>query len=177
MYDTFSMNLEKNTEEELTQQKNFENIMATKASEMATMTAARTKKEGEKADAEKLLADTQQDLDDTQKQMKADTELFDVTKKICTSKAAEWNERVRARTEELSGINKALEILTSDSARELFGKAIKPGKETSFLQINSLESSPRFRAYETLKQSATKAKSLRLAAMAASVKASGHFDT
>merc|ERR1719235_1431661 len=40
-----------------------------------------------------------------------------------------------------------------------------------------MESSPRFRAYETLKQHATQAKSLRLAAMAASVKASGHFDT
>merc|ERR1719387_2907721 len=177
MYDTFSMNLEKNTENEASQQKNYESVMAVKAKEMATCTATRTKKEGEKAAAEKELADAQQDLDDTQKQMKAYTELFDTTKKICTSKAAEWNERVRARTEELSGINKALEILTSDDARALFNKAIKPGKETSFLQINSMESSPRFRAYETLKQHATQAKSLRLAAVAATVKASGHFDT
>merc|ERR1719428_2054233 len=126
MYDTFSMNLEKSTETEATQQKNFESIIATKASEMDTQTTTRTKKDEEKAAAEKELADAQQDLDDTQKQMKADVALFDNTKMVCTSKAAEWNERVRARTEELAGINKALEILTSDDAKALFNKAIKP---------------------------------------------------
>merc|ERR1719443_2326341 len=36
MYDTFSMNLEKGTETEATQQKNFETLMATKAKEMST---------------------------------------------------------------------------------------------------------------------------------------------
>merc|ERR1719236_141241 len=101
MYDTFSMNLEK---------------------------------EGEKADAEKDLADTSQALDDTTKQMKADTAFFDETKAACQTKADEWNERVRARTEELAGINKALEILTGDDAKALFSKAIKPGVETFFLQ-------------------------------------------
>merc|ERR1719456_462498 len=176
MFDTFSMNLEKSTETEATQQKNFENLMAVKNSELSEMTAMRTKKEGEKADAEKTLADTQQELDDTTTQMKADVNLFDTTKKVCTSKAAEWNERVRARTEELAGINKALEILTSDDAKALFNKAIKPGKET-FLQVSSVENSPRNNIYEVLKNHATKAQSLRLAAVAATVKASGHFDT
>merc|ERR1719421_1641415 len=174
MYDTFAMNLEKSTESEATSQKNYENLMATKASEMATQTTTRTKKEEEKAAAEKELADAQQDLDDTQKQMKADVALFDNTKMVCTSKAAEWNERVRARTEELAGINKALEILTSDDAKALFNKAIKPGKET-FLQIAS-ESQPEAKAYKTLKDHATKAKSLRLAAIAATLRTGGHFD-
>merc|ERR1719265_929663 len=95
---------------------------------------------------------------------------------VCTTKASEWNERVRARTEELAGIDKALEILTSDDAKALFNKAIKPGKET-FLQLNSVQTSPRNLVYETLKRHATKSKSLRLAALAASVRASGHFDT
>merc|ERR1719443_2294614 len=36
MYDTYSMNLEKGTETEATQQKNFEVLMATKAKEMST---------------------------------------------------------------------------------------------------------------------------------------------
>merc|ERR1719214_464021 len=137
MYDTFSMNLEKSTESEATSQKNFENLMATKTSERDTMTTTRTKKEEEKAAAEKELADAQQDLDDTQKQMKADVALFDNTKMVCTSKAAEWNERVRARTEELSGIN----------------KAIKPGKET-FLQLKSVVTSTPNLVYQTLKRHA-----------------------
>merc|ERR1719456_1930058 len=114
MYDTFSMNLEKATEAEATQQKNFEGVSAVNAEETKSFVDTRTKKEGEKAEAEKLLADTTQELDDTKANLEASVALFDDTKKVCTSKAAEWNERVRARTEELAGIDKALEILTSD---------------------------------------------------------------
>merc|ERR1719218_120882 len=99
---------------------------------------------------------------------------FDETKAACQAKADEWAERVRARTEELAGINKALEILTSDDAKALFNKSIKPGKET-FLQIDS-ESQPEAKAYKTLKDHATKAKSLRLAAIAATLRTGGHFD-
>jgi len=174
MYDTFSMNLEKATEVEAVAQKNYESLIGVKENEMATLVDARKKKEGEKADAEKELADTSQTLDDTTKQMKADTIFFDETKAACQAKADEWSERVRARTEEMAGINKALEILTGDDAKALFNKAIKPGKET-FLQINS-ESQPEAKAYKALKEHATKAKSLRLAAIAATLRTGGHFD-
>merc|ERR1719156_157019 len=120
------MNLEKSTETEATQQKNFESISSVSAKELDTLATTKTKKELEKADAEKILADRSQELDDTKAEMEASVALFDDTKKVCSSKAAEWNERVRARTEELAGIDKALEILTSDDAKALFNKAIKP---------------------------------------------------
>merc|ERR1719375_1239296 len=175
MYDTFSMNLEKATEVEAVAQKNYESLIGVKENEMATLVDARKKKEGEKAEAEKDLADASQELDDTTKQMKADTIFFDETKAACQAKADEWAERVRARTEELAGINKALEILTSDDAKALFNKSIKPGKETGFLQIAS-ESQPQVKAYKALKEHATKAKSLRLAAIAATLRTGGHFD-
>merc|ERR1719515_318085 len=179
MYDTFAMNLEKSTETEATQFKNYESVSSVAAKEMKSLSDTKTKKEGEKADAEKVQADTEQELDDTKAQLEASISLFDNTKKVCTSKAAEWNERVRARTEELSGINKALEILTSDDAKALFNKAIKPGKET-FLQISSVQgvSKPEVRnkVYSVLKNAATASKSLRLASIAATVRASGHFD-
>merc|ERR1719158_601380 len=126
MYDTFSMNLEKSTEAGATQQKNYESISAVNKEDTLDNVNTRTKKEREKADNEKLEADTTQELDDTKADMEASVLLFDDTKKICTSKAAEWNERVRARTEEMAGIDKALEILTSDDAKALFNKAIKP---------------------------------------------------
>merc|ERR1719298_327481 len=175
MYDTFSMNLEKSTETEAVQQKNYESLIGVKENEMATLVEQRTRREGEKADSEKDLADASQDLDDTTKQMKADTIFFDETKAACQAKADEWAERVRARTEEMAGINKALEILTSDDAKALFNKSIKPGKETGFLQIAS-ESQPQANAYRALKEHATKAKSLRLAAIAATLRTGGHFD-
>merc|ERR1719388_141978 len=173
------MNLEKSTETEATQQKNFEAVSSVNAKEMSVLMSTKTKKEIEKAEAEKVLADATQELDDTKLSMEASVSLFDNTKKVCTSKAAERNERVRARTEELSGINKALEILTSDDAKALFNKAIKPGKET-FLQVASVQgtSKPevRNRVYNTIKKAATASNSLRLASLAASVRESGHFD-
>merc|ERR1719235_649444 len=179
MYDTFSMNLEKGTETEATQQKNFETLMATKAKEMSTLASTREAKEGHKAEAEKNLADASQELDDTKAQMEADTALFDDTKAACNSKAAEWNERVRARSEELAGINKGLEILTSDESRALFSKAIKPGMET-FLQERSTSeadsASPAAKAYRRLKAAATQTKSLALAQLAAQLRTGGHFD-
>merc|ERR1719443_762579 len=179
MYDTFSMNLEKATETEATQQKNFETLMATKAKEMSTLASTREAKEGHKAEAEKNLADASQELDDTKAQMEADTTLFDDTKAACNSKAAEWNERVRARSEELAGINKGLEILTSDESRALFSKAIKPGMET-FLQEDSVSdadsASPAAKAYRRLKAAATQTKSLALAQLAAQLRTGGHFE-
>merc|ERR1719333_91934 len=174
MYDTFAMNLEKSTETEATQFKNYESVSSVAAKEMKSLSDTKAKKEGEKADAEKVQADTEQELDDTKAQLEASISLFDNTKKICASKAAEWNERVRARTEELAGVEKALEILTSDDAKALFNKSIKPGKET-FLQLDS-ESQPQTKAYKALKEHATKAKSLRLAAIAATLRTGGHFD-
>merc|ERR1719387_1586836 len=106
--------------------------------------------------------------------MKEDSAFFDDMKAACTAKSDEWSERVRARTEELAGIEKALEILTGDDARALFNKAIKPGMET-FLQTDVM-SSPREKVFNTLKKGASKAKSLRLLSIAAQVKAGGHFD-
>merc|ERR1719281_182521 len=178
MYDTFSMNLEKATETEATQQKNYETLMATKMKELASLTSTIEAKEGHKAEAEKNLADSSQELDDTKVQMEADTALFDDTKAACNTKAAEWNERVRARSEELAGINKGLEILTSDESRALFSKAIKPGMET-FLQESStseVDTSPAAKAYRRLKAVATQTKSLALAQLAAQLRTGGHFD-
>merc|ERR1719428_2043676 len=134
MYDTFSTSLERGTETEATQQKNYETIMAVKKKEMMTLTTARTATEAFKADSEKTLADSTQELDATQVQLKENTALFDDTKAACESSALMWQERVRARTEEMAGINKALEILNNDDAKSLFDKSIKPGMETSFLQ-------------------------------------------
>merc|ERR1719191_2108948 len=125
MYDTFAMNLEKETTNEADAQQNFEDIMAVKVKEQATLEDEVKHKIAEKAEAEQQLADASQELDDISKQMKSDVMFFSETKAICTTKADEWAERVRLRTEELAGIDKALGILTSDEAKEMFSKAIK----------------------------------------------------
>jgi len=141
-----------------------------------------TEKEAEKAEAEVQLAEAMQIMDDSQKQMDADVEFYDLTMEKCKTKDKEWMDRSKAREEEIDGIKKALEILTSDDAKELFGKAIKPGMEKMFLQLreddDSSLSAPAQKAYQALKAEAQNAKSLRLAALAATVRTlgPGHFD-
>merc|ERR1719387_3037479 len=148
------MNLEKATEVEAVAYKNFESLMGAKSNEMASFLDEKTKKEGKKAAAEEEQAQSSAAYDETVKTNKEDTKFFDDTKAACTAKADEWAERCRARTEEMAGIDKALEILTGDDAKALFNKAIKPGMET-FLQIDSQSvSAPRSKAIDALKKGA-----------------------
>merc|ERR1719506_1915136 len=184
MYLTFSNNLESSTLDEANQNADFEKMYASLEKENNKMKKTRARKETEKAEAEAMLADTTKAYDDTEKQMKADTEFFDQTKAACESKHEEWTVRKELRDAELDGINKALEILTSDEARELFAKSIKPGVEI-FLQIGSTPAliqdsanAPAARVYGALRAQVKKTHSIRLAALAVQVRTSkaGHFD-
>jgi len=180
MYETFSAGLESGMEEEATKNRVFEDFIATKQKELIEMKKTKAKKEAEKSDAEAQLAETTQTYDDTEAQMNADIEFFDLTKAACQAKNEEWNERNSLRSEELEGIKKAIEILTSDEARAMFSKSIKPGVETGFLQLENTQftSAPGLRAFSMLKASATRAHSLRLATLAVEVRSAktGHFE-
>mmetsp|Transcript_39178 Transcript_39178/g.62700 ORF Transcript_39178/g.62700 Transcript_39178/m.62700 type:complete len:714 (+) Transcript_39178:77-2218(+) len=184
MYLTFSSDLESSTLEEAKRNYNYEKLMATIEKENNEMKATRARKEEEKAEAESVLADTTTQYDDTEKQMKLDMEFFDQTKAACEAKHEEWTTRKDLREAELEGISKAIEILSSDDARELFAKSIKPGVET-FLQVGSTPSllqdstsAPNVRAYNALKSHLKKSHSVRLAALAVRIRTAkyGHFE-
>lgn len=191
MYENFARSVQEATNTEATQNRNYEEFMEEKAKELADLEADKADKEEKKAKAEEDLADTTQEYDDTEAQMKVDIEFFDETKQSCKEKHDEWVTRSGLRDEEIEGVAKAIEILSSDEARELFGSSIKAGKEvraddsyktgtvTSFLQKaagNSAEGSTA--AYHKLRDAARKTHSLRLAALAVRVQGTkaGHFD-
>lgn len=186
MYETFAKSLEEAQHNEATAHRNFEKLMKTKQDELLTMQETVSKKQSEKAEAETMLADASQNYEDTEAQMHGDVKFFDVTKESCEKKTEEWSERKRLRNDELEGISEALKILTSDEARELFSKSIKPGRGTgTFLQVGAShmhEENPVSSAFDALKRHAQVAHSVRLAALAASVHSlgregkSGHFD-
>jgi hypothetical protein len=179
MYTTFSANVEQETRTEASKNRAFEDFIATKQQEMLDLEATKAKKEAELAEAETDLAETTATYDDTEAQMKADIDFFDKTKKNCQDKSDEWKTRTEMRDEELAGITEALKLLTSDEARELFASAIKPGMETSFMQVSSsANKTPVQLAYEEIKKQASRTHSLRLASLAALVQTSkaGHFD-
>jgi len=179
MYNTFSTNLESDTMDEATQNADYEKMYATLEEQNNKFKEEKARKETEKAEAEAMLADTTKAYEDTEKQMNADIEFFGQTKEACLSKHEEWTVREKMRNQELEGIDKALELLTSDKARELFAKSIKPGVET-FLQVASEDSSnaPLSRAYDAVKTQAKKMHSVRLAALAVEIRTAkfGHFE-
>jgi len=186
MYLTFASNLQDATQDEADQNFDFEKMYATLEKENNQLKETRARKETEKAEAEAMLADTTKAYDDTEKQMKADIAFFDQTKSACKTKHEEWTVREGLRDEELKGIDAALEMLTSDEARALFATSIKPGteKSASFLQVAStpalLQGSAMegaARAYNALQAQVKKAHSIRLAALAVSIRSAknGHF--
>lgn len=188
MYSTFASDLESSTQTEATQNRDFEKYIAVKTEEKATLEKTKLGKETDLSAAEADLAEAVQTFDATFAQKAADIKFFDETKKACTSKWEEWSTRSTLREEELKGIEKAIEILTADDARDTFRVAIKAGKETgadasiptSFVQFSKglSENAPVVKAYNALKAQASNSHSLRLAALAVQVRTAkvGHFE-
>jgi hypothetical protein len=180
MYATFASDLEDMTSTEATQNTDFEAFIDNKETEIVNLKAHRKECQETKAKAEKQLAEDTAEYDDTKAEREANIEFFDQTQEACQSKSDEWDERKSLRAEEIKGMNEALDVLTSDEARELFAKSIKPGKETMLLQISSdnVMSAPASHAYSVLKKEAAKSHSLRLAMIAVNIRnaKSGHFD-
>merc|ERR1719453_2467230 len=86
MYDTFVANLEKETGLESDAQMHYEDLMATKEKEFASLSAELKVRVAEHAEALVQVADASQELDDTTQAMKADTDFFEDTKAACTAK-------------------------------------------------------------------------------------------
>jgi len=174
MYDAFAADLEKDNAEEADRQKAFEALMATKKQEQATLEATLEKQSGDEAHKAKALSDAKTNRDDTDNQMRADEKFFEETKDACKVKAGDWAERSRLRTEELTGIQKGIEILNSPDARATFASS-----STTFIQVKSVKSTShayRMKAYSGLKALAAKYKGMQLVEVAVAVKNGGHFD-
>jgi len=176
MYDAFTADLESKNADQALRQKTYEELTATKDSELNTLKATLAKKKETLGDDTKTMTDSSIERDETQAQLKADEKFFEETKLSCKNQADAWAERSRLRTEELAGINKAVEILTSDEAAATFGRATSMLLQTS--QVGTAAQSKKHVAFGALKAVARRHHSLRLAALAALVQTSteGHFN-
>jgi len=177
MYDAFAADLEKANAHEAEAQKSFEELIATKKQEQATLQATLQKQETDQAEKTKNLNDSQILKDDTINQLNADEAFFAESKDACSTKAKEWSMRTRLRTEELNGMTQAINILSSGNAKKTFQNAT-----TTFLQLASVRrhqdasSKAKAKAYGVLKRLASEYKSLKVARIAALVQMGGHFD-
>jgi len=169
--------LKKKTEAEEALDKTFTELIETKTDELATLHESIEKQEKRKTEAEVELSAASSSYDDTDTQMNHDVEFFDEMKTSCEEKSDEWDERKKMRKDEIDGIKEAIKILTSDEARALFGKAIKPGVD--FLQLASKPTSgSQQQAYNVMRVLSAKTKNVEFARLAANIKAatSGRFD-
>merc|ERR1719201_802385 len=168
--------LESKNADQAMKQKQYEELSATKSAELATLQSTLAKKKETLGEDTKTMTDSSVERDETQSQLNDDEVFFEETKSACKAKADEWAERSRLRTEELAGVNKAIEILTSDEAAATFGRAT-----SMLLQAEkrvATKTGRKHAAFQVVKSLAHKHHSLRMAAMAAMIQTAteGHFD-
>lgn len=167
MKDQFKSDKVEWTETENKHQEKHDELIKTKKEVIKLNKEIIEKQTARKAEAEAAHAAALQLHTTLVETLAHDEDFLSTTEKNCARKKVDWEERQRLRHEEVEGIREALDILTDEKNRKLFSDAIKPGQETtSFLQTTS----PRIRAYNSLRTVARKSHSLRLAALAATVK-------
>jgi len=177
MYDTFVGDLEKSNAEEADAQKSHEELMRTKEQEAEALQATLEQHTMDEAAKSKKLADSQGILDATKEQLEADEVFFAETKEGCKVKASEWSERTRLRTEELAGIAKCIQILSSEEAKEIFERS-----STTLMQLSAsraarhVPTDRRATAASQLAQLSARYGSASTAKLAQMLRAGGHFD-
>merc|ERR1719238_2539279 len=123
MMDSFTRDYASIMDEEKTKQKDFDDLMATKTDDLKKLEKALADKTLNEGNDAKQLATDQKEREETTDELKAAEEFLATTTDACKSKANEWAERSRLRTEELAGMNQAIDILTSDTAKDTFTTA------------------------------------------------------
>merc|ERR1712137_428515 len=167
MKETFETNLADTQKDEQTNQKAYEDLKAAKEEEIKAGQDQIDKKTEELASTDEKLANAKEDIEDTKKGLGADEEFLMMLKEKCASTDSEWEERQKTRQLEMEACSKALAVLSSDDAHDLFTKTFNP----AFVQTKtSLRSERRSKAAAVLASVAKKLNSPRLSAIAAKVR-------
>merc|ERR1719174_2961878 len=167
MKETFEENLSNSQKEELQNQKAYEELKAAKTDEIKAGQDQIDAKTDELASTDEKLAESKEDLEDTKNSLSADEEFLMMLKEKCSSTDAEWEERQKTRQLEMEACSKALAVLSSDDAHDLFTKTFNP----SFVQMeSSMQSARRSQASKLLSTVAQKLQNPRLATLAVRVR-------
>jgi len=165
MKESFEANLAELQKEEGANVKAFGELKVAKEEEISAGQDQIDAKTQEGADGEEKLANNKEDLEDTKKMLGEDEAFLAMLKDKCSTTDAEWEERQKTRQLEMEACSKALAVLTSDEAHDLFTKTFNP----AFVQTSE-NSERQNAAAKLLKQVALKVDSPRLAAIAMKVK-------
>jgi len=166
MKETFESNLSASQKDEMANQKAYEDLKAAKEAEIAAGQAQVDTKVQELADTDEKNAQAKQDIEDTKGSLSADEQFLMMLKEKCSMTDSEWEERQKTRQQEMEACSKALAVLSSDDAHDLFTKTFNP----SFVQKESRSNSERRnQASQLLKSVSQKVGNPRLATLAEAV--------
>jgi len=166
MKETFETNLAASQKEEQQNQRAYEDLKAAKEREIAAGQQQIDVKTQELASTDEKNAQAKEDLEDTRNTLSADEEFLMMLKEKCSVTDEEWEERQKTRQTEMGACSKALAVLSSDDAHDLFKSTFNPG----FLQITMLHPERRNKAATVLVAAARHLHSPRLSALAHQVK-------
>jgi len=167
MKETFEANLSQSQKEEMENQKAYEDLKAAKEEEIAAGQEQIETKTQELATTDEKLANSKEDLEDTRNTLSADEKFLMDLKEKCQMTDQEWEERQKTRQEEMAAVSKALAILSSDDAHDLFTKTFNPAL---LEKVSSLHSMRRAQASKVLATAAKKFQNPRMAQLATQVR-------
>merc|ERR1712032_461215 len=139
MKESFETNLSDSQKEEMANQKAYEDVKAAKTEEIKAGQDQIDKKTQQLASTDEKLAESKESLEDTKASLSADEEFLMMLKEKCSTTDAEWEERQKTRQLEMEACSKALAVLSSDDAHDLFTKTFNP----AFVQTESATRSER----------------------------------
>jgi predicted nucleic acid-binding Zn-ribbon protein len=175
MLDTFKTNRKDARDKEDESQSQYDELSGNKREQLESAQEALSKQDTEKGAAGMSKENAQTEVDALKTQVSNDEKFISQTATALENKKAEWKDRQALRTGEIAAINKAIGILHSDDARDMFKKSLS--SQSFFLQLKSSKS---MSAGELLKKAAKRTGDKRLATLAATVAtpmATGsHFD-
>lgn len=161
MHEEFTKNLADARSEEARHEAQYQELKAAKEAEIEAATKLADKKEVELADTNEEHAEVSQQLEDTIASLSADEKYLLNLKEKCTLTDKEMEEREHTRAEEITAVNRAIEVLTSDDARDTLSSTFN-----NFAQISANQQA----AVEALKKAAAIRHNPRIAALAAKAK-------
>merc|ERR1712113_96679 len=137
MLETFEANLSQSQKEEMENQKAYEDLKAAKEDEIAAGQEQIDKKTAELADTDEKNAQAKEDIEDTKKSLSADEEFLMMLKEKCSMTDKEWEGRQKTRQLEMEAVSKALAVLSSDDAHDLFTRTFNPALLQKESETNS----------------------------------------
>merc|ERR1719163_1564927 len=145
--------------------KAYDELMAAKTKEVNALTKAieeKMKREGELAVA---IVQMKNDLGDTAEALAEDKKFLADLEKNCKTKAAEWDEIVKTRNDELAALADTIKVLNDDDSLELFKKTL-PSASASFMQLQVTNTAMRAQALEAIRGAHSKRPQMDFIALA-----------